>query len=115
VTYIDDSYNANPDSMIAALDAFAATPCEGKHVAVLGDMFELGARGDELHKEVFDFAATLGLDAVYAVGEASSKCRCDAAFKNVDDAKEAVFKLLKPGDAVLLKASHSMGLGRILD
>lgn len=115
IAFVNDTYNANPDAMKAALATFAEMKGFARRIAVLGDMFELGARGDELHKEVFDFAATLGLDAVYAVGEASSKCRCDAAFKNVDDAKEAVFKLLKPGDAVLLKASHSMDLGRILD
>lgn len=115
ITFVNDTYNANPDAMKAALATFAEMKGFARRIAVLGDMFELGAHGGELHKEVFDFAATLGLDAVYAVGEASSKCRADAAFKNVDDAKEAVFKLLKPGDAVLLKASHSMGLGRILD
>jgi len=114
ITFVNDTYNANPDAMKAALATFAKMKGFSRRIAVLGDMFELGALVDELHKEVFDFAATLGLDAVYAVGEASSKCRCDAAFKNVEDAREAVFKLLKPGDAVLLKASHSMDLGRIL-
>lgn len=60
VRFIDDTYNANPDSMIAALDTLVKTPCDGKHVAVLGDMFELGERSLELHKKVFDHAMALG-------------------------------------------------------
>ena len=67
VRFIDDTYNANPDAMIAALDTFAALSVPGRRIAVLGDMFELGPAADELHRRVFDHAAGLGFDAVVAV------------------------------------------------
>ena len=115
VTYIDDSYNANPDSMIAALDAFAATPCEGKHVAVLGDMFELGPDAAEMHRKVFDHAMKLGIPLVIGVGEESSKCICHLAYKTLAPLKKKFRFDVSSGDIVLLKASHSMSLGSLLD
>lgn len=114
VTYIDDSYNANPDSMIAALDAFAATPCDGKHVAVLGDMFELGPKSEELHRKVFDHAMKLGIPLVIGVGEQSSKCLCHLAYKTLDPLKKKFRLDVSSGDLVLLKASHSMNLSSLL-
>lgn len=115
VTYIDDSYNANPDSMIAALDAFAATPCDGKHVAVLGDMFELGPRSEEFHKKVFDHAMKLGIPLVIGVGEQSSRCLCHLAYKTLAPLKKKFRLDVSSGDLVLIKASHSMGLGELLE
>ena len=114
VTYIDDSYNANPDSMSAALDAFAATPCDGKHVAVLGDMFELGPKSEELHRKVFDHAMKLGIPLVIGVGEQSSKCLCHLAYKTLDSLKKKFRLDVSSGDLVLLKASHSMNLSSLL-
>ena len=114
VTYIDDSYNANPDSMIAALDAFAATPCDGKHVAVLGDMFELGPNSAELHRKVFDHAMKLGIPLVIGVGEESAKCICHLAYKTLEPLKRKFRFDVSSGDLVLLKASHSMGLSKLL-
>jgi len=115
VGYIDDSYNANPDSMIAALDAFVATPCDGRHVAVLGDMFELGPDSAELHRKVFDHAMKLGIPLVIGVGEQSSKCLCHLAYKTLAPLKKKFRLDVSAGDLVLLKASHSMGLGALLD
>lgn len=115
VTYIDDSYNANPDSMIAALDAFAATPCDGKRVAVLGDMFELGPQSESLHKKVFAHAMKLGIPLVIGVGEQSSKCLCHLVYKTLDPLKKKFRLDVSSGDLVLLKASHSMNLGSLLD
>ena len=114
VRFIDDTYNANPDAMIAALDAFAAEPAAGRRVAVLGDMFELGPAAAEFHARVFDHAATLGLDRVVAVGEISSKCKCDMAFQSVSALIAEIKTVLTAGDTVLLKASHGMQLGGIL-
>lgn len=114
VTYIDDSYNANPDSMIAALDAFAAMPCDGKHVAVLGDMFELGPNSAVLHRKVFDHAMKLGIPLVIGVGEESAKCICHLAYKTLDPLKRKFRFDVSSGDLVLLKASHSMGLSKLL-
>jgi UDP-N-acetylmuramoyl-tripeptide--D-alanyl-D-alanine ligase len=115
VIYIDDTYNASPDSMTAALDAFAAAESSARRrIAVLGDMLELGADSDAYHAKVFAHAAGLGLDAVFAVGERSSKCRATAVFPTVAAFAEAMPSLLRAGDAVLLKASHSMSLGGVV-
>ena len=119
VMYVNDCYNANPTSMIAALETFAAMPCAGRRVAVLGDMFELGAQSGELHARVLARAAELPLDAVFAVGAAM----CDAAavagrppYQAADAAaaKEALAAFVRAGDAVLLKASHGMHLEAVL-
>ena len=115
VTYIDDSYNANPDSMIAALDAFAATPCDGRHVAVLGDMFELGSESGELHRRVFAHAMALGIPLVIGVGEQSSKCLCHLAYKTLAPLKKKFRFDVSSGDLVLIKASHSMNLSSLLE
>ena len=134
VTYVNDCYNANPTSMIAALETFAAMPCAGRRVAVLGDMFELGDRKEAFHEQVLARAMELPIDAVFAVGEAmSAACAAVAGrppyrvaenvgvagvspanFADVPSAKEALVTYLHPGDAVLLKASHGMHLEAIL-
>ena len=115
VFYIDDTYNANPDSMMAAIATFAALPAGGRRVAILGDMFELGPRSEEFHREVFDFAAGRGLDLVVAVGSVSSRCRADLAFASLEELLPQIGNILRRGDTVLLKASHGMRLGRVLD
>ena len=114
VTYIDDTYNANPDAMVAALDTFAQMACDGRHVAVLGDMFELGARSSELHRMVFDHAMKLGIPLVIGVGEESSKCLCHLAYKTLEPLKKKFRLDVSSGDLVLLKASHGMHLGDLL-
>ncbi len=113
-TFIDDSYNANPDSMKAALDAFAATPCDGRRIAVLGDMFELGEGALEFHRQVFDHAMSLGIPLVIGVGEMSSKCLCHCVYKDVRTLKKKFMLDVSAGDLVLLKASHGMKLGELL-
>ena len=113
-TFIDDTYNANPDSMIAALDAFAAHPCDGRRIAVLGDMFELGERSLELHRKVFAHAMGLGLPLVIGVGETSSQCLCHLVYKNVAALKKRFRVDVSAGDLVLLKASHAMRLGDLI-
>ena len=115
VTFIDDSYNANPDSMIAALDAFAATPCDGKHVAVLGDMFELGENSLELHKKVFEHAMALKIPLVIGVGEMSSQCLCNLVYKDLKKLRLKFRLDVSAGDIVLLKASHGMNLSSLID
>ena len=113
-TFVDDTYNANPDSMIAALDAFAKMQCDGKRVAVLGDMFELGPRSLELHKKVFDHAMKLGIPLVIGVGEMSSQCLCHLVYKDLATLKKKFRVDISAGDLVLLKASHGMHLGDLL-
>jgi len=123
VTYVNDCYNANPTSMIAALETFAAIPCAGRRVAVLGDMFELGDRKEAFHEQVLARVMELPIDAVFAVGEAmAAACAAMAAASarrpyqvgDVLSAKNALSAYLRPGDAVLLKASHGMHLEAIL-
>ena len=114
VLYIDDSYNASPDSMVAALDALAAMPCKGRRVAVLGDMFELGERSPELHRMVFDHAMGLGIPLVIGVGEESSKCLCHLAYRTLAPLKKKFRLDVSAGDVVLLKASHAMDLGALI-
>lgn len=115
VTFIDDSYNANPEAMIAALDAFAAMPCKGKRVAVLGDMLELGPESERLHRKVFDHAMSLGIPLVIGVGEMSSKCLCHLVYKSLDRLKCKFRFDVSAGDLVLLKASNSMKLGELIE
>lgn len=111
VLYIDDSYNANPDSMMAALETFASEKCEGRRIVALGDMFELGEDALAYHKAVFDKAASLGFALVIAVGEMSGQCEADMKFRDAADLHARLREIVRPGDCVLLKASHSMKLG----
>ena len=108
IAFISDCYNANPTSMIAALETFAAEPCRGRRVAVLGDMFELGDASADLHGKVKDKALSLGLDKVVFVGE-------NFGGVSFDEAKADLFSYVRSGDSVLLKASHGMALGRMLE
>lgn len=114
VVYIDDTYNANPDSMIAALDALSKMPCEGRRIAVLGDMFELGSDSPALHASVFAAAQRREISLVIGVGELSSTCLCHRAYKSLEALKGEFPSLIRRGDVVLLKASHGMHLGELL-
>lgn len=114
-TFIDDTYNANPDAMIAALDTLAAMPCDGKRVAVLGDMFELGPDALALHRKVFAHAMALKIPLVIGVGEQSAQCLCHCVYTDLAKLKKKFRLDVSAGDLVLLKASHAMGLGSLLD
>ena len=121
VTYVNDCYNANPTSMIAALETFAAMPCAGRRVAVLGDMFELGAESGAWHARVLARAAELPLDAVFVVGAAMGGAAMAAAsarrpyqVADAAAAKAALAAFVRAGDSVLLKASHGMHLEAVL-
>ena len=114
VQFIDDSYNANPESMKAALDAFMATPCKGRRVAVLGDMLELGECAMERHREIFEYAENLGIDVVIGMGNFSSRCKRSHSFETLEGLKRDFWNIVSPGDLVLLKASHSMRLGDLI-
>lgn len=114
VRYVDDTYNANPDSMIAALQAFRSQPADGRRIVVLGDMFELGERSAELHRKVFEQAMSSGFDLVVGVGAISSTCPCHRPFADLDALRAAFPALVGEGDLVLLKASHGMRLGELI-
>ena len=111
---INDAYNANPVSMRAAL-AYLAERAEGRRrVAILGDMAELGRTGPDYHREVGEAAAELGVDELLAVGELARGYLEGGVsgrwVANVHDAVRQVDELVRPGDAVLVKASRAIGL-----
>jgi UDP-N-acetylmuramoyl-tripeptide--D-alanyl-D-alanine ligase len=111
---INDAYNANPVSMRAAL-AYLAERAEGRRrVAILGDMAELGRTGPEYHREIGAAAAELGVDELLAVGELARGYLEGGVpgrwVANVHDALREVDELVRPGDAVLVKASRAIGL-----
>jgi UDP-N-acetylmuramoyl-tripeptide--D-alanyl-D-alanine ligase len=118
VTFLDDSYNANPDSMKAGLRTLAGLECSGRRVAVLGRMGELGEHAESGHREVGAYAAGLGLDAILSVGDEArwitDEAKRDTHFP--DHAACAAFlqTYLSPGDLVLLKGSRSAGMERVL-
>ncbi|HXE44659.1 MAG TPA: UDP-N-acetylmuramoyl-tripeptide--D-alanyl-D-alanine ligase [Conexibacter sp.] len=117
VTVIDDCYNANPMSMRAALDDLAATAGEGRSVAVLGDMLELGSEEARFHAEIGGQAAASGVDLLVAVGprsrgmaEAFGDARELQVLADAAQAATLVPKLVRAGDTVLVKASRGVGL-----
>jgi UDP-N-acetylmuramyl pentapeptide synthase len=119
---LDDTYNANVDSMLAALQTLSDLPCAGRRVAVLGDMAELGPHAETAHGEVGRNAAALGIDALFAIGRYAEITAAAAlpslmavAFPDIDSAAPAVLDYLRPGDAVLAKASRSSHLERIVE
>lgn len=121
---LDDAYNANPDSVMAALETLRALPCSGRRIAVLGDMAEVGARAEELHAEVGERAAGLGLDGLWVVGPLAARVGWAAReagmeavemFADVDGATHALVGAVSEGDVVLVKASRSARLERISD
>jgi UDP-N-acetylmuramoyl-tripeptide--D-alanyl-D-alanine ligase len=112
---INDAYNANPVSMKAALAHLAERAGNRRKVAILGEMAELGSDAPALHAEVGRAAAELGVEIVLAVG---SVARAYGDARWVETAEEAVTALddvLRPGDAVLVKASRALGLERVAD
>jgi len=124
VRVLDDAYNANADSTIAALEALCDLPLQGRRVAVLGDMEELGAHSEAAHAEVGRRAADLKIGQLFAVGKMSvitAKAARDAGltrvieFADVEAAVKAVKDFLKIGDVVLLKASRASRLERIAE
>ena len=106
---INDSYNANPTSMRAALEHLARH--EGRLVAVLGDMAELGPTGPEYHREVGEVANELGI-VVLPVGDLARDYSADGALfaATAAEAAAAIGEVVKPGDVVLVKGSRSVGL-----
>lgn len=124
VRVLDDAYNANPDSMRAALETFCALPCEGRRVAVLGEMAELGAESGRAHAEVGRLAAELGVDQLFVVGPWAGEMAAAARgaglmrvleFGGVEPVWGALRQFLRPGDALLLKASRRAGLERVAE
>lgn len=115
---IDDTYNANPDSMKAAAKVLALAP--GRKVFVMGDMGELGAQGPQMHAEVGAYVKALGIERLLALGEASREAV--AAFgagathyDTLDALLEAARREDRPGATILVKGSRFMKMERVAE
>ncbi len=126
VKVIVDCYNANPASMKAAVQLLAQTGAKRKTIAVLGDMLELGPNTDRMHEEVGEFLARQGIDLLVACGVLGRSLAKGAKQAGLDQSRilevpdaraaaAAVKKVVKPGDAVLIKASRGMRLELVVD
>ena len=121
VTIVDESYNANPGSMEACLEALAER--DGRKGAVLGDMLELGAGSEALHRRVLGKAASCGLDFVVLVGPAMGSASRDVEWNGIEvirsdgpaEALEGLKGLLRDGVSLLVKGSRSIGLERVVE
>ena len=127
MTIIDDCYNANPMSMKASLDILK--DAMGRKVAILGDMGELGENEKELHREVGTFAGNCGIDLLICVGtlakeiaeaakESSIQAEKQLEAVSFDTLEELLMHLgeqVKQGDTILVKASHFMNFGKIVE
>ncbi|MCB1208394.1 MAG: UDP-N-acetylmuramoyl-tripeptide--D-alanyl-D-alanine ligase [Verrucomicrobiales bacterium] len=125
VLFIDDSYNANPDSMIAGLRTLASSATEGRRIAVLGRMGELGHMAEMGHAQVGELAATLPLDAIYSVGGGEAEMITQAVARTGTSVESGHFEsheacaahlrdCLNAGDVVLLKGSRSAAMEKVL-
>lgn len=110
---IDDAYNASPESMLAAFDTLADQPVVGRRLGVLGEMRELGPLAVDAHREVGDRARAV-FDAVCVIDTGNGRLLAEAAGADLvadrDAAAEWVRSHAQPGDVVLVKASHGVGL-----
>ena len=122
VDVIEDCYNANPDSMKAALAMFREYPCK-RRFALLGDMLELGDFSREAHEEVGRQAADSGVNLLVTYGEQARRTAVTAAARGLptfhadtyQQAAEVLLERMQPGDALLVKASRGMALEKVLE
>jgi UDP-N-acetylmuramoyl-tripeptide--D-alanyl-D-alanine ligase len=126
VTVVNDAYNANPTSMRAAVDALADMKAAGCRVAVLGDMAELGSLTELAHFRIGEVVAKSGIERLVTIGPRARRIAEGALAdgmaaesvrpcSTVEEASEVLDDLVAPGDVVLVKASRSMGLERIVE
>src|SRR5881409_1420908 len=116
VQFLDDSYNANPDSMKAALRTLVELDADGKRIAVLGEMLELGEESERGHREVGETAAALKIDKLIAIGDVAASItdgarhaglQSTAVVKSTSEAAELLSQMVQPGDLVLIKGSRA--------
>ncbi|MDO8963308.1 MAG: UDP-N-acetylmuramoyl-tripeptide--D-alanyl-D-alanine ligase [Coriobacteriia bacterium] len=126
VTVVNDAYNANPTSMRAALTALSDMRTGVRRIAVLGDMAELGSLEELAHFKLGEEVARASVDVLVTVGQRSARIADGARAAGMatdrvrecataDEASEVLDDLLEPGDVVMVKASRSMGLERIVE
>ncbi len=126
VSVINDCYNANPDSMAAALDFLKEASERRRSVAVLGDMLELGAHAAKSHRETGERAARAGVSLLFAVGphaedvvqgarSAGLERTRGLAFRTAEEGIPTIRSLLRAGDLVLVKGSRGMKMERVTE
>jgi len=124
VTWIDDSYNANPSSMRAALEVLSNLPCTGRRILVVGDMLELGPASPRYHAQLGRLIRGYSFGAVFGCGPAARRTLAELGppagstaggyAESVDRLVEQVLDFVRPGDLVLVKASRGVGLDRLV-
>jgi UDP-N-acetylmuramoyl-tripeptide--D-alanyl-D-alanine ligase len=119
---IDESYNANPASMAATLKSLGAEPGVERRIAVLGPMRELGSHSDSLHAGLAPAVIDARVDRLVLIGEEMKPLAEAVAGEvaveraaGVDEAAEILLRIARPGDAVLVKASNSVGLAKLVE
>ena len=115
---VNDAYNANPESMKAAINALKEMACQGKRILVAGTMGELGEQGAQLHFEIGKYAASRSIDVLVAIGEFADQYALGFGpethlFSELTAAVPYIEQLVKPTDVILIKASRSAGLERV--
>lgn len=120
ITFLDDTYNANPDSMVAALRVLEAIPCQGRRIAILGRMGELGLHAEDGYRRVgaaggCDILLTVGPETTALADAARTTVPQVLAVENNDEAAVRLRTLAQPGDLVLVKGSRSAAMETILN
>jgi UDP-N-acetylmuramoyl-tripeptide--D-alanyl-D-alanine ligase len=124
VHFLDDSYNANPDSMKAALRTLVELDTEGKRIAVLGEMRELGAESERGHREVGETAASLAVNQLITIGGAAEAIAKGARAAGLNDvssvpstreAADLLGEIAAPGDLVLIKGSRAAKTEEVIE
>lgn len=115
---VNDAYNANPESMKAAINALSAMSCQGRRILVVGTMGELGEQSAQLHFEIGKYAVSRSIDVLVAIGEFAGEYAQGfgpetRTFVELPAAVTFVEQLVKPNDVILIKASRSAGLERV--
>jgi UDP-N-acetylmuramoyl-tripeptide--D-alanyl-D-alanine ligase len=112
ITLLDDTYNANPDSVRAAIDVLAELP--GPRLAVLGDMGEVGTQGPQFHVEIGNHARARGIDQLFTLGE-QSVAMGGRHFADIETLNAAVAGELSRAASVLVKGSRFMKMERVVE
>jgi UDP-N-acetylmuramoyl-tripeptide--D-alanyl-D-alanine ligase len=124
VQFLDDSYNANPDSMKAALRTLVELDADGKRIAVLGEMRELGSESERGHREVGETAATLEVNQLITIGDTAELIAEGArtaglqkvlSARSTAEAANLLGKIARPGDLVLIKGSRAARTEEVIE